>query len=219
MSMEACPAFPGIRWTIARGRTLQQACSPSACLPHLLQGRRRPIRRGRRRRSGRAPFRDSRVSNFPFRMEHPGRELASPPPTPATAGSWFGRSALSASLPRYLAILSSTLILSFVNYTGLTDCCGVRYTAVCLFVISLSPFAVLSLISIPKIDPSRWISLRKDGVKRDWRLFLNTLNFWDNASTLAGEVQQPQKTFPRALFCAGILTCLGYLIPLLGPPL
>uniref|UniRef100_A0A7N2LHF8 Uncharacterized protein n=1 Tax=Quercus lobata TaxID=97700 RepID=A0A7N2LHF8_QUELO len=41
-------------------------------------------------------------------------------------------------------------------------------------------------------------------------------NFWDNASTLAGEVEQPRKTFPKALFSAGLLTCLAYLIPLLA---
>ena len=40
-------------------------------------------------------------------------------------------------------------------------------------------------------------------------------NFWDNAITLVGEVEQPQKTFPKALFSIGLLTCLAYLIPLL----
>lgn len=42
------------------------------------------------------------------------------------------------------------------------------------------------------------------------------MNFWDNASTLAGEVEQPQKTFPKALFSAGIVTCISYVLPLLG---
>ncbi|KAK4441036.1 putative polyamine transporter [Sesamum alatum] len=123
----------------------------------------------------------------------------------------------SSGFPRYLAILFSTLFLSFLNYTGLTV---VGYTAVCLGVLSLSPFLVLSLVSIPKIDAGRWMSLGQKGVQKDWRLFFNTLfwnlNFWDNASTLAGEVEQPQKTYPRALFSAGILTCFGYLIPLLA---
>ncbi|KAF5942551.1 hypothetical protein HYC85_020193 [Camellia sinensis] len=123
----------------------------------------------------------------------------------------------SSGVPRSLALLFSTLILSFLNYTGLTI---VGYTAVCLGIVSLSPFLLLTLISIPKIDPSRWISLGQKGVQKDWRLFFNTLfwnlNFWDNASTLAGEVDQPQKTYPTALFSAGILTCLAYLIPLMA---
>lgn len=124
---------------------------------------------------------------------------------------------LSSGLPRYIAILFTTLVLSFLNYTGLVI---VGYTAVCLGVISLLPFILLTLFSIPKIDPIRWISLGQKGVKKDWSLFFNTLfwnlNFWDNASTLAGEVDQPQKTFPKALFSAGLLTCLAYLVPLLA---
>ena len=114
-------------------------------------------------------------------------------------------------------MLFSTRGLSFLNYTGLTI---VGYTAVCLGIISLSPFLVLALISIPKIEPIRWLSLGEKNVQKDWTLFFNTLfwnlNFWDSASALAGEVDQPQKTFPKALFSAGILVCLGYLIPLMA---
>lgn len=123
----------------------------------------------------------------------------------------------SSGVPRSLAIFFATIFLSFLNYTGVAI---VGYTAVCLGLVSLSPFVVLSFASIPKIHPKRWISLGQQGVKKDWKLFFNTLfwnlNFWDNASTLAGEVDQPQKTFPRALLLAGILTCLSYIVPLLA---
>ncbi|KAF2314523.1 hypothetical protein GH714_027271 [Hevea brasiliensis] len=95
---------------------------------------------------------------------------------------------LDSGWPRKIAILISTLILSFVNYTGLTI---VGYVAVVL---------------------------GQKGVKKDWTLFFNTLfwnlNFWDSVSTLAGEVDKPQKTFPVALFVAVIFTCVSYLIPL-----
>ncbi|WVY92283.1 hypothetical protein V8G54_037797 [Vigna mungo] len=90
--------------------------------------------------------------------------------------------------------------------------------AVLLAVVSLSPFVLMSLIAIPKIKPHRWVSLGQKGVKKDWNLFFNTLfwnlNFWDNVSTLAGEVDKPNKTFPLALFVAVIFTCVSYLIPL-----
>lgn len=118
---------------------------------------------------------------------------------------------------RYFAVVSLALVLSFLNYTGLVV---VGYTAILLGIFSLVPFILLALISIPNIDPSRWLSLNEDGVKTDWSLFFNTLfwnlNFWDNASALAGEVDRPQKTFPKALFSAGLLTCLAYLVPLLA---
>jgi amino acid transporter len=42
------------------------------------------------------------------------------------------------------------------------------------------------------------------------------LNYWDKASTLAGEVENPSKTFPKALFGALILVVSSYLIPLLA---
>ncbi|KAI5321088.1 PREDICTED: probable polyamine transporter [Prunus dulcis] len=123
--------------------------------------------------------------------------------------------AFGSGWPRYLAISVSTLFLSFINYTGLTI---VGYAAVLLAIASLSPFILMCLIAIPKIHTHRWLSLGQRGVKKDWNLFFNTLfwnlNFWDNVSTLAGEVENPHKTFPVALFVAVIFTCLAYLFPL-----
>ncbi|XP_028757388.1 probable polyamine transporter At3g13620 [Neltuma alba] len=125
--------------------------------------------------------------------------------------------ALESGWPRYISIMGFTLALSFLNFTGLTI---VGYAAVILAVISLSPFILMSLIAIPKVRPHRWLSLGQKGVKKDWTLFFNTLfwnlNFWDNVSTLAGEVDKPQKTFPLALLVSVIFTCLSYLIPLIA---
>ncbi|XP_015071343.1 probable polyamine transporter At3g13620 [Solanum pennellii] len=123
----------------------------------------------------------------------------------------------SSGVPRYMAILVSTLLLSFLNYTGLAI---VGYVAVVLGIVSLAPFIIMSLIAIPKIQPHRWISLGQKGVKKDWNMFFNSLfwnlNFWDNVSTLVSEVENPKRTFPKALFSSVILTCFGYLIPLMA---
>ncbi|CAM8897624.1 unnamed protein product [Rhodiola kirilowii] len=118
---------------------------------------------------------------------------------------------------RKVAITGSTLILAFLNYTGLTI---VGYVAVLLGIVSLAPFILMTLIAIPQIKPNRWISLGEKGHKRDWNLFFNTLfwnlNFWDNVSTLAGEVDNPQRTFPVALFSAVILIFFSYILPLIA---
>ncbi|XP_022153249.1 probable polyamine transporter At3g13620 [Momordica charantia] len=131
--------------------------------------------------------------------------------------SWEIAPALDSGWPRRIAVLASTVILAVLNYIGLTI---VGYFAVVLAFLSLLPFVLMTLIAIPKIQPHRWLSLGDNGVKKDWNLYLNTLfwnlNFWDNVSTLAGEVEKPQKTFPRALFVSVIFTCLSYLIPLLA---
>ncbi|KAE8705694.1 putative polyamine transporter [Hibiscus syriacus] len=130
----------------------------------------------------------------------------------------------SSGAPRYIAIPFLSSMLSLLNYTGLVV---LGYAAIVLGVITLVPFILLALISIPRIDPSRWLSLSQnpsswlsqDRVQTNWSLFFNTLfwnlNFWDNVSALAGEIDQPQKTFPKALFSAGMLTVLSNLVPLL----
>ena len=41
------------------------------------------------------------------------------------------------------------------------------------------------------------------------------LNYWDSVSTLAGEVPQPGKTFPKALFGAVVLVVTTYALPLI----
>ncbi|KVH90862.1 probable polyamine transporter At3g13620 [Cynara cardunculus var. scolymus] len=123
----------------------------------------------------------------------------------------------TSGLPRTLAILFSNLLLSFLNFTGLNI---VGYAAITLGVISLLPFVIMSLIAIPQIRPHRWLSMGQVGVKKDWNLYFNTLfwnlNFWDSVSTMAGEVEKPNKTFPTALFSAVILTCLAYILPLVA---
>ncbi|KAL5726406.1 hypothetical protein ACHQM5_009452 [Ranunculus cassubicifolius] len=126
---------------------------------------------------------------------------------------------LGSGLARTLSIIIFTLLFSFLNYTGLTI---VGYAAVALAIISICPFFIMAAISIPKIRPQRWLSLgeHKKLKENDWRLYFNNLfwnlNFWDNASTLAGEVENPRKTFPKALGLAGILTIICYLAPLIA---
>ncbi|TQD75278.1 hypothetical protein C1H46_039197 [Malus baccata] len=68
-----------------------------------------------------------------------------------------------------------------------------------------------------KVKPSRWLVINLRNV--DWNLYLNTLfwnlNYWDSISTLVGEVENPKKTLPKALFYALILVVLGYFFSLL----
>ena len=37
---------------------------------------------------------------------------------------------------------------------------------------------------------------------------------WDNASTVAQEVEDPQRTYPRAMLIAAALVALTYILPL-----
>ncbi|XP_051119198.1 probable polyamine transporter At1g31830 isoform X2 [Andrographis paniculata] len=125
-----------------------------------------------------------------------------------------GIPALGGGLPRVIAVLALTIVLTYMNYRGLTI---VGWVAVLLGVFSILPFIVMGFISIPKLRPERWLASDLHNI--DWNLYLNTLfwnlNYWDSISTLAGEVDNPKKTLPKALFYALILVVLGYFFPLL----
>lgn len=122
--------------------------------------------------------------------------------------------ALGGGFPRVLAVLALTVVLTYMNYRGLTI---VGWVAVLLGVFSLLPFVVMGFVAIPKLKPSRWLEVNLRNV--DWNLYLNTLfwnlHYWDSISTLAGEVDNPKRTLPKALLYALILVVLGYFFPLL----
>ncbi|ESW28312.1 hypothetical protein PHAVU_003G276300 [Phaseolus vulgaris] len=124
-----------------------------------------------------------------------------------------GIPALGGGVPRTISILALTLLLTCLNYRGLTI---VGTVAVFLGIFSLLPFVVMGFLSIPDLKPSRWCVANLDDV--DWNLYLNTLfwnlNYWDSISTLAGEVENPRRTLPKALFYALILVVLSYFFPL-----
>ncbi|XP_002510495.2 probable polyamine transporter At1g31830 [Ricinus communis] len=122
--------------------------------------------------------------------------------------------ALENGFPRIAAILALTAALTYMNYRGLTI---VGWLAILLGVFSLLPFVVMGIVAIPKLEPSRWLVVDLGNV--NWGLYLNTLfwnlNYWDSISTLAGEVENPSRTLPKALCYAVILVVLGYFFPLL----
>ncbi|KAE9614553.1 hypothetical protein Lal_00012315 [Lupinus albus] len=125
-----------------------------------------------------------------------------------------GFPALGGGVPRAISSWGLTLFLTYLNYRGLHI---VGWVAVLIGVFSLLPFVVMGLLSIPDLKPSRWYVTDLDNV--DWNLYLNTLfwnlNYWDSISTLSGEVENPKKTLPKALFYALILVIVGYFFPLL----
>ncbi|XP_043714018.1 probable polyamine transporter At3g19553 [Telopea speciosissima] len=118
-------------------------------------------------------------------------------------------------IARIPTLLGITVSLTYLNYRGLHI---VGFSAVALAIFSLLPFLVMGLLSLPKIRPKQWLVI--DLGKVDWRGYFNSLfwnlNYWDKASTLAGEVENPSRTFPKALLGAVVLVVASYLIPLLA---
>ncbi|CAA6659210.1 unnamed protein product [Spirodela intermedia] len=115
---------------------------------------------------------------------------------------------------RSISVLALTAALTYLNYRGLTIVGGV---AVFLGVFSILPFAVMGLLSIPRLEPSRWLAAPPDlrsGV--DWNLYLNTLfwnlNYWDSISTLAGRCRNPSGPSPGELWTDGYFSEVAKII-------
>ena len=78
----------------------------------------------------------------------------------------------------------------------------------------LAPFAAMVLLGAPRVDPAQWLQ-RSDSIS--WPLLLSTLLWntsgWDNAGCCAGEVQDPSRTYPRAMIFTVMLVTAAYLLP------
>jgi amino acid transporter len=93
-------------------------------------------------------------------------------------------------------------------------------SAVLMGVLLLSPFAVLAVASMfhggmfaaqPPAQPSvpRHADILGGVLVAMWNYM-----GWDNTSTVAGEVENPQRTYPRAMAGAVALVALGYVLPI-----
>ncbi|WP_353069716.1 APC family permease [Tunturibacter empetritectus] len=94
-----------------------------------------------------------------------------------------------------------------------------------LFCVLLSPFVVLTAVGLWKGLVSghgvEFALLRGPGVgtgRVDWAgaVSVTLWNYmgWDNASTVAQEVEEPQRNYPRAMLSATGLVALTYVLPL-----
>ena len=87
----------------------------------------------------------------------------------------------------------------FLNYRGL-DIVG--RSAEVIVALTLLPFLALALFAIPHMTPSNW-AVASPLAEVNWIDYFNimfwSLNSWDSVSTLAGEVRDPGKMFPRGL--------------------
>uniref|UniRef100_A0A383VUM4 Amino acid permease/ SLC12A domain-containing protein n=1 Tax=Tetradesmus obliquus TaxID=3088 RepID=A0A383VUM4_TETOB len=123
--------------------------------------------------------------------------------------------ALNDGWPRMAFLLSVSLLLTYLNYRGLNV---VGQTAMTTTLFIITPFLLLCLLAAPHVEPSNWLQVDWGSVK--WGTYLNilfwNLNYWDSISCLAGEVDSPSRTFPRALLWAVLLVVASYFLPTLA---
>jgi amino acid transporter len=98
-----------------------------------------------------------------------------------------------------------------------------------LFCLLLSPFVVLTAVGLWKGlvgllgvtafgGGSLWLKAPTAGADFAGAVSVTLWNYmgWDNASTVAQEVQQPQRNYPRAMLMAAGLVSLTYVLPLVA---
>ena len=123
------------------------------------------------------------------------------------------------STPLYstLFLTTFTLSMSYVNYRGLHIIGAGGAIAI---ILVLCPFMIMAIVGFPMIE---WSELAQGKPASEisplaFVSFLNVmfwnLNSWENCSVLSGEIANPQKTLPRAIWIALIITVLSYLVPL-----
>ncbi len=97
--------------------------------------------------------------------------------------------------------------------------------SVALFVLLLAPFVVLVVVSVWKALTHTHTGLRMaslaaptTGYDLAGAVSVALWNYmgWDNASTVAQEVESPQRNYPRAMLTAAALVAVTYVVPLVA---
>jgi len=126
--------------------------------------------------------------------------------SPALTAGWHG----------YAWSLAVVVICSVWNLRGAP---AVGEGSVWLFVLLLAPFVVLVVLAIWHAAAfhslGHWSGAGEAG-GLSTAVLVAMWNYmgWDNASTVAQEVENPQRNYPRAMIAANMLVAVSYILPL-----
>jgi len=127
---------------------------------------------------------------------------------------------LTAGWNGYAWSLAVVVVCSLWNLRGAP---AVGRDSVGLFVLLLAPFAVFVVLGLwhgITVHPHVQWGLAGSGAASESALSTAVLvamwNYmgWDNASTVAQEVENPQRNYPRAMIFATVLVAVTYILPL-----
>ncbi len=127
---------------------------------------------------------------------------------PSLTAGWYG----------YAWSLAVVVLCSIWNLRGAP---AVGDGSVGLFVLLLVPFAVFVVLGVGRgitLHPVvQWSNAGSDAALST-AVLVAMWNYmgWDNASTVAQEVKDPQRNYPRAMVAAAALVAVTYILPLLA---
>ena len=125
---------------------------------------------------------------------------------------WFGEGNHGILAGLFVVLTCTALNLAGIRVVGITS--------LWLFFLLSLPFGLIVLLSPMKAGALAEPHAASAGVSIGLlgAVLVAMWNYmgWDNASTIAREVERPQKTYPRAMIAAVILVSLTYILPFLA---
>src|SRR5947209_10505930 len=110
--------------------------------------------------------------------------------------------------------IAMVLICAIMNIAGVR---AVADTSLALFVLLSAPFAILTVVApfrhAALIGTAAPLHAPEVGFIGGMLVCMWNYMGWDNASTVAGEVRDPQRTYPRAMLTAVASVALSYILP------
>jgi amino acid transporter len=136
---------------------------------------------------------------------------------------WFGEGQVAifgGRVPLNHGLLAALFVVGTCVALNLAGIRVVGLTSVWLFFLLSLPFAIIVALSPVRAgglgDPQA--AATGASVSLLGAVLVAMWNYmgWDNASTIAQEVERPRKTYPRAMIAAVILVSLTYIVPFLA---
>src|SRR5215831_10319079 len=122
---------------------------------------------------------------------------------------WFGVGNHGIYAGLFVVVTCAALNLAGVRVVGLTSLwLFFLLSAPFALVVVLAPFKMGALADAHAAPEATGLGLIGGVLVAMWNYM-----GWDNASTIAQEVERPQRTYPRAMIAAVILVALTYILP------
>ena len=122
---------------------------------------------------------------------------------------WFGEAHHAVYAGLFVVVTCAGLNLAGIRVVGLTS--------LWLFFLLSLPFGLIVLLSPVRVGAFAEAHAASTGASIGLlgALMVAMWNYmgWDNASTIAQEVERPQRTYPKAMIAAVILVSLTYILP------
>ncbi|HTQ61934.1 MAG TPA: APC family permease [Candidatus Solibacter sp.] len=127
----------------------------------------------------------------------------------AQMSPWFGSGSHAVMAGLFVVVTCAILNVLGIRVVGITS--------LWLFFLLSAPFAVIVVMAPFKVGAfaSGHATSEATGLGLMGGVLVALWNYmgWDNASTIAQEVERPQRTYPRAMIAAVVLVSLTYVLP------